>query len=297
MDLNQLRSFYEVTRERSFTRAADKLFLTQPAISLQIKALEEELGESLFERLRRNLRPTPAGEILCGHAQAIFAQVEVARQEIAALRDEVRGLLAIGTSDTNCTYILPGVLQEFTENYPGVEFDIRNKTSPEVLRLVLENEVDFGLATLPVGHRDLVSETLFERRDVLICRPDHPLGERKYVRLQEVADHPLLALEQSSTSRRLMDDAFRQTGVSPRVAMSLGSIEVIKQFVEIGMGMALVPQVAVGEEVQAGRLVAIRVRGLEIRAIGLVEHRKKRRSPAAEAFLHTLKEHLGKKTW
>ena len=184
MDLHQLRSFYEVVREQSFTRAADKLFLTQPAISLQIKALENELDEILLERNRRQLRLTPAGEILFAHAKAILSRLEQARDDIAALKQVLRGRLAIGTSDTNCTYVLPGVLAEFRARYPAVELDIRNRMSPEVSNLVLNDEVEFGLATLPVKHRDLVSESLFERRDVLICPPGPRAGQKAQDRAQ-----------------------------------------------------------------------------------------------------------------
>ena len=198
----------------------------------------------------------------------------------------------MGTSDTNCTYILPQVLQAFRARYPQVELDIRNRMSPEVVHLVLENEVDFGLVTLPVGHRNLIGEKLFERRDVLICPPDHPLGKRKWVRLEDLAEFPFLALERGSTSRQLMDDAFRQAGLVPQMAMNLGGIEVIKRFVEIGLGVALVPQVTVGEETRQGRLAAVRVRGLGSRAVGLVEHRGRRRSRTTEAFLEMLRDFI-----
>ncbi len=208
MDLCQLRGFYEIARQGSFTRAADKLFLTQPAISLRVKALEEELGEILFERRRKSIRLTPAGEVLFRRVQEVFDRLEVAREEIAALQHVLRGRLVIGTSDTNCTYLLPTPLQEFREQYAEVELDIHNRMSAEMGQMVLDHAVDSGLATLPVKHRDLVREKLFERIDVLLCRPDHPLAKRKYVRLQEVVEYPLLALERGSTSRRLMDEAF-----------------------------------------------------------------------------------------
>ncbi|MBI2504223.1 MAG: LysR family transcriptional regulator [Candidatus Latescibacteria bacterium] len=292
MDFYQLRSFCEIARQGSFTRAADKLFLTQPALSLQVKALEEELGEALFERAPNRLRLTMAGELLYGHAQAVLARLEVARAEINALQQQLRGRLVLATSDTNCTYVLPGVLQAFRGEHPQVEIEIRNKMSPEVARLVLDHEVDLGLATLPVRHRDLISEELFARQDVAICPPGHPLAAKKKVRLQEVAAYPLLALEQGSTSRRLLEEACRQEQVELRTAMDLGSIEVLKRFVEIGMGVALVPQVAVAAEVEAGRLRAVEVRGLPRRAIGLVEHRGRRRSPMAAAFVELLKERV-----
>ena len=290
MDLYQLRGFYEIVREQSFTRAAEKLFLTQPAISLQVKRLEGELEEILLERNRRQIRLTPAGEILFLHAKNIFAQVEAARDDIAALKCELRGRLAIGTSDTNCTYVLPGLLAEFRARYPQVELDIRNRMSPEVGNLVLSDEVEFGLATLPVKHRDLVSDALFERRDVLICPSDHVLAGRSRIGLKQIARYPFLALEQGSTSRQLLDEVFRQEGLELQVEMNLGGIEIIKRYVKIGLGIALVPEVAVEEEVAAGKLHAVQVNGLAKRKIGLVEHRGRRRSQATEAFLDLLRE-------
>lgn len=294
MEMNQLRGFYEIAREHSFTRAADKLFLTQPAISLQVKALEEELGEMLFERTRKNIRMTPAGEILFQRVREVFQHLEMAREEIAALQRELRGRLAIGTSDTNCTYVLPGILSAFRQRYPQVELDIRNRMTSEVLPLIINNEVNFGLVTLPVRHRNLVSEKLYTRPDVLICPPGHALARRKYVRLEEVGEHPLLVLERGSTSRQLLEDDFRRVGVVPEVAMSLGGIDVIKRLVEIGLGLALVPRVAVREEVEAGRLAMVAVRGFAAREIGLVEHRGRRRAPTTVAFLEILKQHVDK---
>ncbi len=294
MELNQLRGFYEIARERSFTRAADKLFLTQPAISLQIKALEEELGEPLFERARKNILMTPAGEILFRRAREIFERLDLARQEIAALQRELRGRLVVGTSDTNCTYILPEILRAFRRQHPHVELDIRNRMSSEIIPLVLNNEVDFGIVTLPVRHRDLVSEPLFARPDVLICAPGHKWARRKWVRLQDVGEQPLLALERGSTSRQLLEDDLRRVGTVAEVAMNLGGIDVIKRLVEIDLGVALVPRVAVQQEVEAGKLVAIGVRAMAPRQIGLVEHRGRRRGPAALAFLEMVKAHVGK---
>ncbi len=290
MDLYQLRSFYEIVREQSFTRAADKLFLTQPALSLQIKALESELDALLLERNRRQLRLTPAGEILFAQAKEVLARLEQARDDIAALKQILRGRLAIGTSDTNCTYVLPNVLAEFRARYPAVELDIRNRMSPEVSKLVLNDEVEFGLATLPVKHRDLVSAPLFARRDVLICPRNHALSKRRRIRLKQLAQYPFLVLERGSTSRHLLDEIFQQEGLALQVEMTLGGIEIIKRYVEIGLGVALVPAVAVEAEVAAGKVCAIPVHGLAKRQIGLIEHRGRRRAPATEAFLALLRE-------
>ena len=292
MELNQLRGFYEIAREGSFTRAADKLYLTQPAISLQVKALEEELDVALFERNRRQIRLTPAGEVLVQHARGIFEQLAAAQSEIAALQDVLRGQLVIGTSDTNCTYVLPELLRTFAEEHLHVEVDVRNKMSSEVVRLVLDDAVDFGLATLPVRRRDLVTAECFRRREAFICPPDHPLGGRKIVRLEEIAQYPVLALERGSTSRHLLDESCRRAELVLPVSMNLGSIEVIKRFVESGLGVAVVPQVAVAGEVADGRLAAASIRGVAPRSVGIVERKGRRRAPATEVFIAMLQERL-----
>ena len=292
MELHQLRGFYEIAKGGSFTRAADRLYLTQPAISLQVKALEEELGQVLLDRTRQAARLTEAGEILFRQTTQIFEHLATAREEIDALHEVLRGRLVIGTSDTNCTYILPELLQRFRERFPDVELDMRNKMSPEVCQLVLDDEVDLGLATLPAHHRRLSKEKLFTRQDVLVCPPDHPLAGRKRVRLATVAQYPMLVLEHGSRTRTLLDETFEQIDVDLQIAMSLGSVEVIKRFVEIGMGIALVPKVAVAEEKAADRLRVISVIGLASRATGLIVHRGRRRSPAAKAFIAMLRAHL-----
>lgn len=292
MELQQLRGFYEVAREGSFTRAARRLFLTQPAVSLQIKALEEELGEQLLERSGRTLRLTPAGNILLERARVVFGELEAAREEIESLRQVVRGRVVVGTSDTNCTYVLPEVLGEFCSAYPEVAVEVRNKMSSEVGQMVLEDRADFGMVTLPISHRSLRTEALFTREDVLICPAGHRLGRRRSVSLKTAATEPLLLLEQGSRSRTMLDEAFGAAGLHPQVAMDLGSIEVIKRFVEAGFGLAVVPRVSATREVAEGRLVAARVQGLPGRQVGLVAHRGRRQSAAARALVEMIRGRL-----
>jgi DNA-binding transcriptional LysR family regulator len=292
MELAQLRSFYAIAREHSVTRASARLGLTQPALSLQIKALEAELGEVLFSRQRKQMQLTQAGELFYQHVQTVLATLEEAKAEVAALQHLLRGHLAIATSDTNCAYILPPVLRQFRADYPQVRIDIRNRMSAQVLELVVEHEVDFGIATVSMAHRHVTTDTLFHREDVVICPAEHPLSTAASVSLAQVSPYPLLALSPGSTSRQLLEMAFQRAGVPMQVAMNLGSIEVIKRFVESGLGVAIVPHIAVAEEAQRGRLVAITSPDLPPRAIDLVERKDKRRSPAAVAFLHMLRTHL-----
>lgn len=292
MELTQLRSFYVIARERSVTRAAARLGLTQPAVSLQIKALETEVGTALFDRQRKQMQLTQAGEIFYRHVQTVLATLEEAHAEVAALQHLQGGHLAMAASDTNCVYVLPPALRQFRAQYPQVRIDIRNRMSSQVVQLVVEHEVDFGLATLPLAHRQVTTETLFDREEVVICPLDHPLRQATSVELAHLSPYPLLALSPGSTSRQLLDRAFQQAGVPMQVAMHLGSMEVIKRLVESGLGIAVVPRIAVLEEVQYGRLLALPIAGLPRRAIGLVERQDKHRSAAATAFLHLLRSHL-----
>jgi DNA-binding transcriptional LysR family regulator len=289
MELIQLRSFAMIARERSVTRAAARLGLTQPALSLQLKALEAELGEALFARQRRQMQLTQAGEIFYRHVQTVLATLEEARAEVAGLQQLLRGHLALATSDTNSAYVLPAVLQQFRAQYPQVRIDIRNRMSSQVLQLVVDHEVDFGMATLPLSHRRVTTETLFHREEVVICPADHPLSQVSAVWPAPVSPYPLLALSPGSTSRQLLDTAFQHAEVPMQVAMNLGSIDVMKRFVEIGLGVAIVPRVTVAEETQHGRLVAVPIQDLPAREIGLVERKDTRRSLAAATFLHMLR--------
>jgi len=292
MELNQLRGFYTLARERSFSKAASRLSLTQPAISLQIKALEAELGEPLFERHRKAVRLTAAGEVLYQHVHTVLATLEEAKSDIAGLRQLLRGHLAVGASDTSCTYIFPEVIGQFRSQYPEVRLDIRNNKSSRILQLVMDNEVDFGVVTLPLAHHQVTTQIVYRCIDVLICPCDHPLSRKRTVSLQEISTYPLLVFPQGSTTRSLLEAAFRQAGLSLNVAMNLGSVEVIKRFVEIGLGVSIVPRIAIADEVQSGRLAAVPIRALPAREMGLVEHKSKRRSAAATAFLDLLSAHV-----
>ena len=203
------------------------------------------------------------------------------------------GRLSIGTSDTNCAYVLPQVVEAFRSAYPGVEIQLTDRMSPEVARLVVEGGVDFGIATLPVNDSRLDTELLFLRKDIVIAHPGHPLSTRSRLTLKDLAQESVLALEEGSTSRSLTDRIFLEAGVHPRIAMELGSIEVIKKFVEIGLGIAVVPEVAVRDEIKAGRLCALPVRGVPERQVGIVRRTGGHLSPSAQAFLGFLSEKIG----
>jgi DNA-binding transcriptional LysR family regulator len=292
MDLNQLRGFLTVAKTGSFTQAARQLFVTQPALSIQIKGLEEELGEPLFERQGKQLFLTPAGRLLRERAEQILSLVEQTGQEIVALQGLKSGRLTIGTNDSLCLYLLPNLIRFFREKFPGIELHLTNRHSTEVVSLVVEGVVDFGLVTLPVLEPRVETQPLFWREDVAICRPGHPLAEQPSVQLEDVVRFPLLLLDRGSTSRILLDQMLARAGLIPKVVMELGSVEVIKRFVEIDLGISIIPGFSAETEIQAGRLHAIRLNWLPNRAVGVVQRRKGYLSPAAVMFLKLLKNHV-----
>lgn len=292
MDLDQIRGFLETAREKSFTKAAEKLFLTQPAVSLQVKALENELGTKLFERRGKQVLLTEAGRLLLERSEEVMDLISRVQQDIASLDELKTGRLSVATSDTNCAYILPPVVKAFREAYPRVELRLTDRMSADVVRLVLDGAVDFGLATLPVSEPRVRTDSLFVRDDVVICPWAHELTMAQNVCLQDVVAYPMLMLGQGSTSRALLDRVLHQNDLQANVAMELGSIEVIKRFVEIGLGVALVPEVAVRDEVHAKRLAAVRVVDVPAREVGVVQRRSGHLSRAAEVFLEFLRAHV-----
>ena len=150
MDFTQLQGFVQVAQEGSFTRAAEKLYLTQPALSLQIKALETELGMPLFERRNRQVYLTEAGRMVLERAQEILSKVEQIREQVAAYQGMQRGRVQIGTSDTTCLYVLPALVQTFRSQFPNIDIHLTNKPSGEVASLLKDGVVDFGIVTLPL---------------------------------------------------------------------------------------------------------------------------------------------------
>jgi len=287
MEIAHLRSLVMIVREGSFTAAAEKLFVTQPALSQQIKGLETELGVQLLDRRGRRFTVTAPGELVLARAEQILAHLQQLQDELTALHAVAQGRLRIGTSDTVCLYLLPPVVQAFRRQHPGVEIHLTNRPSHEVVTLLLEGALDFGIISLPVNEPMLASEFLCERAEVAVCAPDHPLAAQSQATLAELAAYPLLLLEKGTTSRTLFDHLLLQHGLAAQIT-DLGSIEVMKRYAEIGLGVALVPAMAVTREIQTGQLQALTLPWFPVRAIGLVRRRHGYVAPADKAFVDEL---------
>ncbi len=283
MELNQLRTFHLAATEHSFSKAAEILHLTQPAVTQQIKNLEAEMGEALFERLGRSLVLTPAGEALLTFAQPMLNLADQALETVRQYTNE-RGRLTIGAGSTNTIYRLPNLLQDYHRIYPQVELRIRNGDSELITRLVYENAIDLGLITtsnnLPAIIRTI---PLYKDGIWLVAPPNYP----SVITPTELAAESLILYRAGSGFRRYLEDQFRSYQFTPRVAMELESIEAIIRLVRSGLGLAFLPEVAVTEEIANSFLKTMQVEGWrEIsRQTHLILRRDKYLSRPIKAFL------------
>ncbi|MFT7129797.1 MAG: DNA-binding transcriptional LysR family regulator [Gammaproteobacteria bacterium] len=287
ISLEQIRAFKAVATAGSFSKAAELTFRTQSAVSSQIKKLEESLGEVLFARSTRSLGLTNAGDIFVGYCEKILNLLEQSAQEIADLKNEIVGTLVISTSDTSASYRLPPLVKKFQEQYPKIELVIRNDTASQTLKAIEAAEADLGIATIKSSAANLTVYPLFQKSDCLICHPLHPLAKRKSVLLKDLEQHPILLLDRSSSTRREIDLACERARVVLNVRMSLSSIEVAKNLVQVNSGISIVPEVSIQEEVRLGKLVKMPISNFQnsVKEIGIIQHKTRYKSRASQAFI------------
>lgn len=284
MQTDQLQAFCYIVEEKSFSRAASRMFITQPAISMQIKSLEQGIGQALFDRSRKEVIPTEAGKILYRHARNIFDEIESARNQIDAVANLVRGRLTVGCSDTVSSYILPPYLSEFLKKYPELEITVQNRPSQHIVAMVLESSADIGFVTLPVVEQALSVRPFLSYNDVAICSKDHPFTKSARLDLPSLAAHRLLLLEPGTKSRMLLDEEFARARLSPSMIMGFGSVEVQKAFAKTGIGVAIVPDFAVKTREDRNSLAVLPVKGINKREIGIVVRKNRILSIATQRF-------------
>jgi len=291
MEMIQVRALVMIHEEGTFTKAAARLQISQPALSQQIKLLEREMGALLFERHGRQITWTAMGKIALARATQILLQLDQLQNDIDDLQLLRRGQLRIGTSDTICLYLLPAIIQAYRGQHPQIDIALSNRPSQEIVARLQAGSIDFGIITMPVQAQGIETSYLCDRQDVAVCAPTHPLaaqmGEAKELTVTALMAHQLLLLERGTTSRAFLDQLFAQAGVAAQ-AMELGSIEVLKRYAAINLGVAIVPSMAVQHEVATNQLRAFALPWVPARAIGVITRRGSVRTPAARAFLDLL---------
>ena len=294
--LEQLHAFHAVATCGSFSLAGKKIYRTQSAVSIQIAKMEQTLNEKLFHRTTKSIELTDAGKVMLGYANKIKALLEEAGQELMDMGKLERGRLVISTSDTTACYRLPLILQTYKAKYPGIEILVRNSTSLNTIEMVLQNEVDMGIATLAYLSPEIECIPLFPRRDVVICHPDHPLARKQAVFLKDIERYECVLLDQNCSSRRVLDELCKTARVNLKIAMELSSIEVIKNFVAVNAGISIVPEAAVQKEQRSGELRLLILKDLQKspeKKMGVIYRKNRYLSLAARKFLEELSNHAG----
>ena len=260
MDVRQLEMFRAVAEEGSFTRAAERLHVSQSAVSRQVQLLEDELGGRLLHRGKR-ARPTPPGELLLRLAQRVQRDMQDVVGQISDTQELKRGTLTLAGGMTVCMHILPPLLKKYRRQFPGIELRVVSVASETTLKLLRAHEVDLALLTLPVAGPDLEVVPVLKEEMVAVMAPGHPLARQRTVEPATLARLPLILYERGSNSRRLQDAVFAELGGSLKVAMETENVEIIKSMVAAGLGVTLIPYAAIARDVRARRFAFARLRG------------------------------------
>ena len=292
MEMAQLEYFSQVVQEKSFSKAADRVFRTQPAVSIAIRRLEDEIGLPLLDRTQKNPVPTDAGKVVYDYAQRILALRAEVGQAIAEMQSLKKGRVRVGANESTSLYLLPELILQFRENHPKVKVEIFRQVSHRLPREVLERNIDFALMASQPTDRELDSFPVLNDELVLIMSPKHHLANRSSVKIKELGKEAFIAHNVKSGSRLKVIEAFARQNTPLNITLELATIETIKRFVQKRVGLAFAPRMCVREELERGVLVTVPVRGLKYtRTLWAAHRRGFSFSPAAAAFLEILKQH------
>ncbi|HET8609582.1 MAG TPA: LysR family transcriptional regulator [Burkholderiales bacterium] len=284
----RLQVFYTVARQRSFTRASEQLFMTQPAVTFQIKQLEEHFNTRLFDRRHGRITLTPAGELVLNYAERILGLSDEMEVRVGELTGAVSGPLLLGASTTIAEFILPQMLGEFKARHPQVQAQMTVANSETVESRVADHSLDVGLIESPSHLPVLNTQVCCDDELLVICSPQHRLAGVQSVTAQEVAAEPYVSRESGSGTREFADQYFRRAGIVPEdinIVMELGSPEAIKGVVATGIGVSIVSRATVTKELTLGVLKAIPLEPRLIRTLSLVYLKEKFRSRLLSTFI------------
>ena len=285
MDFDQIETFLEVARLSSFSRAAERRFRTQPAISSQIRALEEEVGARLLDRSGGKVAVTAAGKVFQRYAEETLEQRRIMLVALAEMHRVPRGEIVVSANEGTCLHILPEVFAEFKRQYPTVGVGVKRLEHNKILEAIIDNSCDFGIVSLPVPDKRLTVVPIHRDELIVITPPNHPLARQKKATVAEVVEYPLL-LPKVGRTRDLLETLFHDRRLKPIVSMDLDSSELLKRFVAADVGIGFIPRSHVAEDLQAKALAALTLADARIqRELALVFRKDKALSRAALAFI------------
>jgi DNA-binding transcriptional LysR family regulator len=293
MDFDQLRTFMEVAKLGNFSRAAEKVLRSQPAVSAQIRQLEQEYGQKLFDRSAKRVRLTPAGEMFMEYARKFIDLHGESIQTISNWNGVSTGTLSIGANEGTFLYVLPQVFTRYHRKFPGVKISVYRSFTHKVAQKVEEGAIDLGVLTMPVKSASLEVVPAFRDRILVMVSAQNPLAERKSISLEELAQQPII-IPKTGSIRKLMEKHLRPYRENLNVTMELTSVVMIKRFVTDGFGVSFICASFARDNVKRGEVKLLKIDGLELwRELALV-YRKDRSLPGvASAFVELARNELG----
>jgi DNA-binding transcriptional LysR family regulator len=290
IDTARLEAFVEVARTGSISRAAEALFVTQPALTARLQALERSLGAGLLVRGRHGSRLSEAGKALLPHAERALVALRAGRTAVEEVRSGSAGRLTIGAAPAVSTYVLPAMLHRFQAKHPAVRLVVRSGHSEEILQMVLRDEVEIGLMR-PIQHPEITATLLYEDELTLVVHRGHRFAAAGHVRMAELASEHLILFDRTSSYHELTSAIVRQAGISPRGRLEVDNIDAAKRMVEQRLGIALLPRTSVQADIGSGRLVPVAVIDMApVRRQIVIARRRDagELTPVLAAFLATL---------
>jgi LysR family transcriptional regulator, low CO2-responsive transcriptional regulator len=285
MDFDQIETFLEVARLSSFSRAAERRFRTQPAISSQIRALEEEVKALLFDRSGGKVALTGAGKVFQKYAEDSIEQRRVMLASLAEMQRVPRGEIVVSANEGTCLHILPEVFAEFKRQYPDVAVNVKRLEHAKILEAIIDNTCDFGFVSLPVPDKRLTVVPIHREELIVITPPHHTLAKRAKATVAEVLEYPLL-LPKVGRTRDALENLFHERRLKPIISMELDSSELLKRFVAADVGIGFIPRSHVAEDLRAKALAALKLADASVqRDLALVFRKDKALSRAALAFI------------
>lgn len=296
LNLHQLATFQAVAKHRSYVRAAEELHFSQPAVSAQIRHLEESLGVKLFDQIGRKTHLTQAGEELYLYSQKIFSVIDETLDVMEALRSPYYGRLSVGADTTVGSYVIPGLLGKFRQIYPQVEILLQVLNRASLIEAIFNNRVELAVMGSVPDDAPVEIEPFAFNPLVLVAAPTHRLAGLKNVPIEELGREHFLLREQGSGTRAALEKALEDAGLPLQVSMQVGNNSAIKQGVTAGLGIALISRVAIDMELETNRLVILDVEGFPIiRQWRLVHVKDKYLSATARAFKSFLLQHADRR--
>lgn len=295
MEHRLLKTFKAVAESGSFTNAASRIHLTQAAVSVHIKQLEEEIGTPLFLRVNKKLFLTDAGRLLLSHTANILRAYDEAQTDLAAITQATRARLHLGVSSTAFTLSpLPEILSEIKRKHTLLDLSVMGGTSEWIIEQILANTMDAGVVSLPVEASDITTEMLKSDKLAAVMSPRHKLASSRFITAEQLAAQALILGEKGGNTRRLIDLFFEKSGLSPVVVMELQRTEAIIKMVELDFGVTILPQASVQRDVARGRLCAVRVKELSLKwEFGIAYLKSDYIPPAIVSFIQLCRAYIG----